>query len=102
MQVRNKHSQAPSPSLGSARLLHAARKANAVEIAENLASIAAVPAELWPSAADLLFALHWARCGYDCFAYRSISGIWNLWLGWRRIELGRDPTGSGAGKGVQL
>lgn len=68
------------------------RSVPAEEIAENVASIEAVPAELWASAHDRTFALHWARSGYDCYAYRAVGGIWNLWLEDRRIRLDGPPS----------
>ncbi|HEU5423628.1 MAG TPA: hypothetical protein VFU72_08820 [Nitrolancea sp.] len=68
------------------------RSVTAEEIAENVASIEAVPQELWASGHDRTFALHWARRGYDCYAYRAVGGIWNLWLEDRRIRLDGPPS----------
>ena len=66
---------------------------DARSIAENVASIEAVPAHLWPSEQDRIFALHFARHGYDVYAYTSggSRGTWCLWLDHERIPLG--PAG---------
>lgn len=66
--------------------------ATAEEIAENVASIERVPAEVWASEHDRTFALHWARRGYDVYAYRAVGGIWNLWVEDRRIRLDGPPS----------
>lgn len=68
-------------------------------IAENVASIEAVPAAVWEripagQAISREWALFWARRGYDCYACRGFGEhrVWNVWLAGERIELGREPT----------
>lgn len=67
------------------------------EIADNVASIKACPQRVL-SGHDRAFALHWARQGYDVYAYKGHGehGKWNLWLADRRIELGEDGEGGDA------
>lgn len=68
-------------------------------IAENVASIEAVPQAVWEripagQAISREWALFWARRGYDCYACRGFGEhrVWNVWLAGERIELGREPT----------
>ena len=64
--------------------------------ARNVASIEAVPAAVWDAMDygehNRSWALHWARNGADCYAYRNAAG-WQLWLDGERVELERAEGG---------
>lgn len=68
-------------------------------IAENVASIEAVPQGVWDALPEgqhnRTFALMWASQGRDVYAYKGFGehGLWNLWLAGQRIELGRPAEG---------
>lgn len=70
------------------------------EIADNVASIKACPERVL-SGHDRTFALHWARQGYDVYAYTSGGsiGTWCLWLADRRIPLGPATAPADGGEG---
>lgn len=74
------------------------------EIAANVASIEAVPQSVWDAMDygedNRAWALHWARLGYDVYAYAAAGDPdqpprWNLWCHDRRIELGRGRAEGG-------
>ena len=53
----------------------------------NLDSLRRIPSELI-SADERLRYISYAARGQDVYAYRSSAKMWNIWDGFRRIELG--------------